>query len=236
MLLAAGLGTRLRPLTDDRPKCMVAVAGVPILVRNIVWLRDHGVTDLVVNLHYHPDAVTSLIGDGTRLGVRVQYSLESDLLGTSGAVLRARTLLGDGRFVVVYADNLYKVDLARLEARHLATESAMTIALFWRADVSASGVAVVDGDGRVCRFVEKPSSVPPPSHLVNAGLYVCEPAIFGAIPTAGASDFGRDAIPHLIGAGARVQGHPLGNDEALDWIDTPNDLARTERAYAGSNP
>ena len=90
MLLAAGLGTRLRPLTDHIPKCMVPVAGKPVLQRNIEWLRSQGVVDLVVNLHHYPEVVTDYFGDGSAFGVHLHYSYEPELLGTAGALWGAR--------------------------------------------------------------------------------------------------------------------------------------------------
>src|SRR5207253_5781383 len=105
MLLAAGLGTRLRPLTDELPKALVPVGGKAPLVRSIEWLRRYGVTELTVNLHHLPGRVTAVLGDGEALGVRIDYSHEAALRGTAGALAACRARFEGARFLVVYADN-----------------------------------------------------------------------------------------------------------------------------------
>lgn len=229
MLLAAGLGSRLRPWTDDRPKCMVEVAGRPLIDWTIDWLRTQGITELVINLHHRPEALTAHLADGRRLGLSIEYSLEERLHGTAGAVAVASGLLGPDRFLVVYADNLMQCDLRRVVDQHLASSAAMTVALHRRTDVSGSGVAEVGTDGFIQRFVEKPAPGTTTSHWVSAGLLVCEPAVLGYIPSDQPSDFGRDVIPAMVSAGERVRGYRLSDPERLLWIDTPRDLARTEQ-------
>ena len=236
MLLAAGLGTRLRPLTDAMPKCMVPVAGKPILRRTIEWLRDQGVTDLTVNLHAYPDAVTGYFGDGGACGVRLRYSPERELLGTAGAVGAVAPWLGEEPFLVVYADNLIRCDLARLTALHRRHAAALTLALFWRDDVSASGVVALDERDLVTAFKEKPRPGEELSHWVNAGLFLCEPRVLRFIPARGASDFGHDVLPAMLAAGERLAGYRMGPDESLRWIDTPADLAATETALREERP
>ena len=232
MLLAAGLGSRLRPWTDDRPKCMVEVAGRPLVDWTIDWLLSQGITELVINLHHRPEVLTAHLADGRRLGLSIEYSLEERLRGTAGAVAAASALLGPGRFLVVYADNLVRCDLTRVLEQHLASSAAMTVALHWRADVSGSGVAEIGPDGFIRRFLEKPASGTTTSHWVSAGLLVCEPAVLGYIPSDRPSDFGRDVIPAMVSAGERVRGYSFSHPERLLWIDTPLDLARTERMLA----
>lgn len=234
MLLAAGLGTRLKPLTDHLPKCMVPVAGKPVLQRNLEWLRSQGITDLVVNLHRHPEVVKNYFGDGKSLGVRLHYSYEPQLLGTAGAIRAARRFFSQKRFWVLYADNLFHCDLNRLFKLHVARGAILTMALFWREEVSASGVAKLDGEGRILAFQEKPGPGKFLSHWVNAGLFLCEPRVLPWIPPEGPSDFGYEVLPALLTAGERLQGYPMGPDERLYWIDTPQDLARAEALLAGS--
>lgn len=233
MLLAAGLGTRLAPLTDHLPKCMVPVAGKPVLQHNIEWLRSQGVTDLVVNLHRYPEMVTDYFGDGRQFGVRLNYSPEAEMLGTAGALWGARRFLNSERFWVIYADNLINCSLKRMESLHLAKRATLTMALFWREDVSASGVAQLDSDGRIRAFKEKPAAHEVVSHWVNAGLYLCEAKVFQFIPTGRASDFGNDILPVMLSAGQPLYGYTLGFGEILYWIDTPEDLTRTGAALQG---
>jgi len=236
MLLAAGMGSRLRPWTNDRPKCMVEVAGRPLIDWTIEWLVSEGVTELVVNLHYRPEALTAHLGDGRALGLSIEYSREESLRGTAGAVAAAADLVEPGRFLVVYADNLVRCNLQRLLEQHVASSATMTVALHWREDVSGSGVAEIDSDGYIGRFLEKPAPGTTTSRWVSAGLLVCEPAVLNYIPSDGASDFGRDVIPAIISAHERVGGYSMLPPESLLWIDTPEDLARTERQLAREVP
>ncbi|RJR34081.1 MAG: nucleotidyltransferase family protein [Deltaproteobacteria bacterium] len=227
MLLAAGLGTRLRPLTDRLPKCLVPVAGKPVLQWNIEWLRSQGVTDLVVNLHHYPEVVTGYFGNGHTFGVHLEYSYEPELLGTAGALWGARRFLSTARFWVLYADNLVNCSLERMASLHLARKATLTMGLFWREDVSTSGVVGLNGDGRISGFKEKPAADEVLSHWVNAGILLCEAGIHQFIPPDRASDFGHDILPAMLTAGEPMYGYTLGPEETLLWIDTPDDLALT---------
>lgn len=233
MLLAAGFGSRLRPLTDHLPKCMVPVDGKPVLQRNIEWLRSQGVVDLVVNLHLYPELVTDYFGNGKAYGVRLEYSFEPGLLGTAGALWGARRFFGPERFWVVYADNLVNCSLERMESLHLARRATLTMGLFWREDVSASGVVGLGEDGRISGFKEKPAAHEVLSHWVNAGLYLCEAKVHQFIPPGRSCDFGHDILPAMLSAGEPMYGYTLGPGETLHWIDTPEDLARTAAALQG---
>jgi len=226
MLLAAGLGTRLSPLTDNLPKCMVPVAGKPVLQHDVEWLRSRGVVDLVVNLHHCPEAVTDHFGDGSAFGVRIHYSYEPELLGTAGAVWAAHRFFSQERFLVIYADNLIDCNLNRLYNLHVDSQATLTMALFWRADVSASGVVALEEGGRIVAFKEKPKPEEVLSHWVNAGLLLCEPGVLRFIPPGQSSDFGHDVLPALLAAGEPLYGYTMGPDEGLWWIDTPEDLQR----------
>ena len=232
MLLAAGLGKRLYPLTLDRPKCMVSVAGREVLVRNIEWLRANGINDLVINLHHHADAIVDSIGDGTRLGVSVAYSREPALLGTAGGVLAARPLIGDDTFIVVYADNLFDVRLQVVVDAHRQMAATASMLLLERADVSSSGVAVLDEASWITEFQEKPSPGTERSHWVNAGLLVCEPEVFEVIPETAPSDLSRDVMPALAHRERGLRGHRLGTGQNVMWIDTMDDLRATEEMLA----
>ncbi len=232
MLLAAGQGTRLRPLTNEIPKCMLPVGGKPVLQHNIEWLRGHGVVDLVVNLHHLPERVTGYFGDGKAFGVRIQYSPESELMGTAGAIWQAREFFQGERFWVVYADNLFDCDLSRIYQNHLSTSAILSMALFWREDVSASGEVDLDEDGRITAFKEKPAPNEVPSHWVNAGLYLCEPEVLEFIPAGKFSDFGKDVLPAMLASGRRLSGYIMGTGESLDWIDTLDDMLRTNARWS----
>lgn len=231
MLLAAGEGMRLRPFTDAMPKCMVPVAGMPVLEHNVRWLRRFGVTDLLINLHYMPQAVRDYFGDGSGWDVSITYSPEERLLGTAGAVKHAAWFF-DAPFFLWYGDNMSTCDLEQLYAFHRARHSTATIALFHREDVAASGIVGVDENGRITRILEKPRLEQVFSQWVNAGIYVLEPRVIDYIPADRPSDFGHDIWPALLRAGEPLSGYCLSDKEGLWWIDTPADLQRIQLEFS----
>jgi NDP-sugar pyrophosphorylase family protein len=229
ILLAAGQGERLRPLTQRVPKCMVEIAGKPLLERNVEWLKKYGVTDLVINLHYLPESVAGHFGDGSRWGVRITYSRERELLGTAGAVRNVADFF-DGPFFVWYGDNLSTCRLDRLWAMHTARGGVATIALHEREDPTQSGIVGLDETDRITRFLEKPRSDQVFSHWVSAGILALDPQVIDSIPGGGASDFGRDVFPRLLKEGAALYGYKMSVEEGLWWIDTAGDLERVRAA------
>jgi len=232
MILAAGQGTRLRPLTDHIPKCMVSIGGKPVLEHTIEWLRRYGVTEIIINLHHLPEAIRGYFGDGQKWGVRITYSLEHRPLGTAGGVRNVAWLF-DGPFFVWYGDNLSTCDLSRLYQFHQAKGGLATIALHHRDDPTQSGIVALDEDDRIVRILEKPRLDQVFSHWVSAGIFVLEPQVLEAIPAEGAPDFGRDVFPALLDHGVSLYGYRMAGDEGLWWIDTPEDLRRMEK---GSSP
>lgn len=233
MLLAAGLGTRLRPLTDTVPKCMVPVCGKPVLEYNIQWLKKHGVTELIINLHHLPEVVMDYFGDGRRWGVHITYSLEEQPLGTAGGVKNVAWFF-DGPFFVWYGDNLSTCNLSRLYSFHRAKGGVAAIALYHRDDVAQSGIVGLGEDGHIERFLEKPRPDQVFSRWVNAGIYVLEPAVLDFIPRNGAPDFGRDVFPAMLADGQPLYGYRLSAGEGLWWIDTLEDLRRVEENKGGT--
>ena len=225
MLLAAGEGRRLRPLTDKVPKPMLRVAGHPILEYNIRLLAQHEINELVINLHHHPEAISSYFGDGHRWGVSITYSYEPELLGTAGAVKRMAHLFTE-TFLVVYGDNLTTCDLRGFLAYHRRKGGIGMVALHYREDPTASGIAGLDGADRITRFLEKPGPEEVFSHWVNAGLLVLEPEVMDYIPADRPSDFGRDILPALLVDGQALYGYRMS--EQLWWIDTPADYERLQ--------
>lgn len=231
VLLAAGTGSRLRPYTDSVPKCMIKVGGIPVIERTIDHLARQGVHDFAVNLHYRPDVVRSHLGSGERFHASIRYFKEDVLLGTGGALSQMRAWLGDDDFLVVFADNLIQLDLPALLAAHQNLGATATVALFWRDDVHASGVAELAEDGRITAFIEKPPPGATDSHLINAGVLCCRARLLEFVPD-GISDLGRHVLPSLLHSGEVVGGYRMTDDEDLHWIDTPDDLRRTEAVFA----
>lgn len=229
MLLAAGLGARLLPLTDTVPKCMIPIAGKPLLEHNVAVLRNYGVTDLVINLHHLPETVMNHFGDGSGFGLRIDYSLEPYLLGTAGAVKNVEQVF-DGPFFVWYGDNLSTCRLDRLWEFHKSKQGVATIALHYREDPTQSGIVGLDENNRVTRFLEKPRPDQVFSHWVNAGILLLEREVLEAIPAEVATDFGRHVFPALLERDSAIFGYRMANDERLWWIDTAEDLARVGRS------
>jgi NDP-sugar pyrophosphorylase family protein len=199
MVLAAGEGTRLRPLTLALPKPMVPIANTPLLERTLRLLHGQGFTEIAVNLHHRPEVIRATLGDGSALGVNLHYSLEEKLLGTAGGVKRMEAFLDD-TFLVLYGDNLYHADFASLIARHRETKALATIATFTAPDPSACGLVETDHSGRVTRFMEKPPPEEVFTDQANAGVYILEPEIFRYIPEDRAYDFGKNVFPKLLAA------------------------------------
>lgn len=209
MILAAGEGTRLRPLTALLPKPMVPIVGTPLLARTLIWLAGEGVTEAAINLYHRPQSIPDYFGKAFA-GVRLHYFFEETLRGTAGGVKSAQSVLNDAPFFVIYGDNLICADLRRLAAFHTAHGGIGTVALFEHPNPTAAGIVGLDAGSRITRFVEKPPAAQVFSALANAGVYVLDPAVFEAIPEDRASDFGRDIFPSLLAQGKALYGTPLG--------------------------
>jgi len=224
-LLAAGLGTRLRPLTNTVPKCLVPIAGRPLLAHWIALLQRHGFDEVLVNVHHLPDAVRRFIGSRT-WPVRVSVFEEPVLLGSAGTVRANAPWVEDGRpFLVAYADNLTNVDLSALMAAHEARRPLLTMGLFRSEAPELCGIAEVEGgreSGPIVSFEEKPER--PRSNLANAGLYVTDGRILARIPDRSPADFGRDVLPGLVG---EMYGHII--DGWLIDVGTPESYGRAQR-------
>ena len=208
-LLAAGEGTRLRPLTLTLPKPMVPLANVPLLTRTLQLLGRQNVTEIAVNLFHRPDAIERVLGDGAGLGVHLHYSHEPQLLGTAGGVKKMEAFL-DTPFLVLYGDNLYDADFAPLIDFHRETDALATLATFTAPNPSACGLIETTPNGCVTRFVEKPPPHEVFTDQANAGVYVIAPRVLAHIPPDTFFDWGRDVFPRLLEqAPGRVFARPL---------------------------
>jgi len=218
-LLAAGLGTRLRPLTDTLPKCLVPICGEPLLAIWFRLLRAHGIDEVLVNVHHLADHVRAYVAAHTPAGLRVEVVHEQTLLGSAGTVLAQHAFVEhDREFFVVYADNLTNVDLTAMHAFHRARQSTFTMGLWHAPEPRACGIAELDAEARVISFEEKPAQ--PRSDLANAGIYLATPAVFDVLPAqAPPVDFGLHVLPRLVGRmyGVAIDGYLLdiGNHERL---------------------
>ena len=206
--MAGGEGTRLRPLTSNQPKPMVPVCGKPCMEYIIELLKRHGIDDVICTLAFLPKVIRGYFGDGAAMGVNIQYSVEIEPMGTAGSVKLTEAAL-DETFIVISGDALTDFDLTGLVAAHKRTGAMVTIALKRVENPLDFGVVVTDAEGRIERFLEKPTWGQVFSDTVNTGIYVLDPAIFEHIPADEAYDFSQDLFPKLFDLGLPLYGHVL---------------------------
>ncbi|MFH0907536.1 MAG: nucleotidyltransferase family protein [bacterium] len=219
ILLAAGAGTRLRPLTDHTPKCLVPIDGVPLLGIWFKLLRYHGVDDVLINTHHLADQVREFVNRREDRGLKVTLFHEPKLLGSGGTIRANKDFVKrEERFLILYADNLTDVDLGEFLRLHVARKSFFTMGLFTTPEPRECGIAALDADDRIVEFVEKPEE--PKSNLANSGLYVATPGLFELMPDREFIDFGFDVLPLIAGEmfGYRIRQYfcDLGTPERLE--------------------
>jgi len=232
ILLAAGKGTRLRPLTDRIPKCLVPIEGIPLLGIWFRLLRHHGVTSLLVNTHHLADEVRKYVSSHPVPGINVTLAHEEELLGSAGTVAANRDFVkGEKEFFVLYADNLTDVNLSEFYTFHSAKNAPFTMGLFRTPEPRECGIASCDENDRIVEFVEKPEE--PKSDWANSGLYVAGQELFELMPDKPFLDFGFDIIPLMVGKmfGYRIPGYfcDLGTPERLERArrDWPREADRS---------
>jgi mannose-1-phosphate guanylyltransferase/mannose-1-phosphate guanylyltransferase/phosphomannomutase len=220
MVLAAGLGTRLRPITYDMPKPMVPVLNRPVMEHILRLLARNGFTETIANLHWFPDLIKDHFGDGSRLGVELSYSFEEQLLGTSGGVRNVAEFLGDS-FLIISGDALTDIDLAAMREFHESHDGIATLATKRVDDTSQFGVAITGADGRVQGFQEKPDPAEALSDLANCGIYMFRAEIFDFFPAPGTSkaagpddpagfaDWAMDVFPRLLEGDVPFYSHEI---------------------------
>lgn len=211
VIIAGGAGTRLRPLTYNTPKPMVPLFDKPFLQYQIELLKRHGITEIIVNLHYLSDSIREELGDGSRLGVKLFYSLEDKALGTAGAVKNAEEFFDDEPLLVFNGDILTDIDLSALIATHKQTQAKASLTLIRVEDPTAYGLILMEDGNRISRFLEKPSMEEAQSlkvdFTVNAGIYLLDPSVFRYVPKGEAYSFERGLFPLLLQLEERMTGH-----------------------------
>ena len=212
VLLVGGRGSRLRPLTDKIPKALLEVQSKTITEHLFDLLKKYGIRDGVLCVGYLKDKIKEHFGDGTKIGVNINYVEENEPLGTAGPLKLAKKYLKDS-FIVSNGDELKNINIPRMFRLHKRKNALATIALTTVDDPSNYGVARLDGS-RIVEFVEKPSN--PPSNLISAGFYILEPEVIGMIPD-GFSMLEKDVFPKLAKMG-RLRGFPF----AGQWFDIGN--------------
>lgn len=214
MVLAAGVGSRLEPLTARVPKPLVPIANVPVMEHIVRLLARHGYTDIIANLHYLPDMLKEHFGDGSEFGVNLTFRYEEELTGDAGGVRACRDFFDD-TFLVLMGDLLTDADLTSIVAEHKKKKALATIGVKHMEEVEHFGVVVRDENGFITGFQEKPKREEALSNMVSAGIYVLEPEVFDHMPATGVYGFGRQLFPTLVEGGQRV----LGEEIKTYWSD-----------------
>jgi mannose-1-phosphate guanylyltransferase len=229
MVLAAGLGTRLRPITYAIPKPMAPVLNRPVMEHIVRLLAGHGFAEAIANLHWFPKTIEDHFGDGSAFGIDLSYSREQQLLGTSGGVRNAAGFLGDS-FLVISGDALTDIDLDAMREFHESHDGVATLATKRVADTSQFGVAIAGADGRIQGFQEKPEPAEALSALANCGIYMFRSEVFDFFPAPGKSkaadpgdpdgfaDWAMDVFPALLESDVAFYSHEI---EAY-WNDIGN--------------
>ncbi|MGD9680073.1 MAG: sugar phosphate nucleotidyltransferase [Candidatus Obscuribacterales bacterium] len=215
MVLAAGVGSRLDPLTSNLPKPLVPVANVPVMEHIVRLLSKHGFTDIVANLHYLPDMLVNHFGDGSRFGVNLTFRLEEELSGDAGGVRACRDFFGKEPFMVMMGDLLTDADLSKIYHEHRTKKALATIAVKRVKEVEHFGIVVQNEQGFITGFQEKPERSEAKSNMASAGIYVLQPEVFKHMPETGTYGFGRQLFPMLVEKGLPV----LGSEIETYWSD-----------------
>ncbi len=228
VLLAAGKGTRLRPLTDSVPKCLIPIGGEPMLTIWLRLLKKHGIEEVLINTHYHAERVDDFLASDDS-GVKVKAVYEEELLGSAGTVLANRDFFRDEKdFFIIYADNLTNMNITKMAKFHRCNnkKGLLTMGLHRATNPQACGIAGTDKDGLITSFVEKPEH--PESNLANAGVYVAGQEIFDYIPQRkGVVDLGFDLLPILVN---KMYGYEI--EEYLLDIGTLDNYERANKEWS----
>ncbi len=214
MIMAAGLGTRLMPLTMYLPKPMIPLANQPLMERTVKLLAAHGIKNIMTNLHTYPQIIRDYFDDGKAWDVNISYSWENNLLGTAGGVKKCEIFFDD-TFVIVSGDALTSINLTQAIRKHKQLGALGTIIMKKAPEVSQYGVIVCDESGRIRSFQEKPKPIEARSDLANTGIYVFEPEIFKYIPKNSVYDFGKQLFPELL----RLNAPLFGIETNEYWCD-----------------
>jgi NDP-sugar pyrophosphorylase family protein len=231
VVLAAGMGTRIRNFSGNRPKPLLEIGGKSILARNLGFLARNGFKHVWINLHYEGESIQQSIGDGSRFGLKVSYAWETTILGTAGALLNIGTDLESNTFLVLYGDNLIECDLDKMIQVHRNLKPQATLAVFDQKNVPNTGLAGgrvrLNKNGYVSDFVEGADDSTAP--FVNAGLYILEPSILSHIPQEKYCDFGRDIFPLMLKRGESLAAYPISGH--CFGVDTPEAFKFAEEYF-----
>jgi mannose-1-phosphate guanylyltransferase len=223
-LLAAGLGTRLKPITDSTPKCLVNICGKPLLGWWIDLFQKHQIDEVLINLHHLPEQVIAFI-ESYNSDVRFKFFYEEQLLGSGGTLRQNKDFVkNESSFFICYADNLTNYNLTEFLNFHKSKMSDFSISLFKTDQPTAKGIALLDSNNVIIDFEEKPKI--PKSELANAGIYISSPKILELIPEYERTDIGFQLLPKLVG---KMTGWKT-SDYLID-IGTHQDLGKAETEW-----
>ncbi len=206
VIMAGGFGTRLRPLTCNIPKPMVPMANKPMMQHIVALLKKHGITDMISTLYYSPEVITSHFGDGSNFGVTMRYVRAEADYGTAGSVRNATKSM-DERILIISGDVLTDFDLTRAIAAHEEKKAKATIVLTHAKNPLAFGVVITNEEGKITRFLEKPSWGEVFSDTINTGIYILEPEVLEKVPYQEDFDFSKDLFPLLLRQDAGLYGY-----------------------------
>lgn len=209
VVMAGGEGSRLRPITANRPKPLVPVVNKPIMHHIVDLVQRHGFDEVVATLHYLADEIQTYFGDGSDLGVKMHYSVEETPLGTAGSVKQAEALLKDDTFLIISGDALTDCDLTQALEFHRRKGAVATLVLYRVPNPLEFGVVITREDGRIERFLEKPGWSEVFSDTVNTGIYILEPSIFAQMEPGRPYDWSQDIFPKLLREGAPLYGYVM---------------------------
>lgn len=221
MILAAGLGTRLRPLTDNLPKPLLPVGGRPLIEYNLLLFKKYGITEVFINLHHFGEKIVQKLGNGSNIGMKIRYSEEAELLGTGGGIKKMASRFGDETFIVINGDIVIEIELENLISFHREKQGMATLVLRKEEDLDPFGIIEIDRNHRVQNILDKiPWHGKDKQAFMFTGLHVIEPKVLDYIPT-GTFYSITDAYIDMLQNGERCYGYV--ND--LYW----NDLGHLDR-------
>lgn len=226
VIMAGGFGTRLRPLTMELPKPMVPIANVPMMEHIVQLLKQYGMDSVLAVLYYHPDVITTHFGDGSAFGVSIEYVLAAADYGTAGSIKNAESYLRGGRFLIISGDVLTDFDLSAVIEFHLERKADATILLTRASNPLQYGIVITAPDGKIVRFLEKPSWGEVFSDTINTGIYILEPHVLELIPPSREFDFSKDLFPLMLQRGDKLYGYVADGY----WRDVGN-LSEYQQAH-----
>lgn len=209
IIMAGGMGTRLKPVSGDTPKPMVSLCGRPVMEYVLLHLKKHGITEVCATLKYRPEDISGYFGDGSDLGIKLEYRVETEALGTAGSVKSCEDFYGNEDFLVVSGDAVFDFDLTAFIREHKKRSPSVSIALSSDSAPLRYGLALCGDDGCVHSFIEKPDWPHVVTDLINTGIYIVSPSAMEKVPKGRQFDFAADLFPLLLKSDKKILGVPL---------------------------